>query len=1086
MQGASSQPCILESEMKKGREVIGNVKEGFVGVLWLNMKVDGKMTSFIVDTGSSICVLTKKPNKPLKNCNANVTTAEGGGMNILGKCNMKCLVGNSIKVQEFFIAPDVLENIIGINFLNALNSEINLGKKLLVTSLGNLTLLSQDEVKATNKGLYVINDETSSQEEPFNHLLTQVQNLPPNHRLNAGRQLTKYKNVFREQPLGKGARFPHIIQLNDSRPVKQSPRRVSAIKKAIIDKEVKKMLEAGVIRPSRSAWGSPIVLVEKKDGEVRFCVDYRVLNEKTVPDAFPLPNTKDVLSAMCGSKYFSTVDLRSGFWQLPVERGSIDKTAFVIPDGHYEFVRMPFGLRNATATFQRAMTEVLGSVLHKGVEVFVDDVVMHAADIPTLIKIQEQVFHLLEKEGLTLKVQKCHLFQTEVEVLGHVVSEAGCTPKSDQLQKIKDWSAPITRKQVRQFLGLCSYYREHLKDFAKIAAPLHKLTSKTSKWLWSNREQESFEALRLGLTTTPVIKLFNPNLPVCIDCDASDYALGAVLTQCEPGKTEHVVAYYSKCLGKAESNYCVTRKELLAVLESLRHWRHLVSGSTVTIRSDHSSLKWLKSFKNPEGQLARWMEELSQYNIEIVHRPGIASQNADALSRRPCPLKCTYCSKREEREKDHMVAAVTIQPEVNWSTIQLADPELAQVLKWVETKQKPEWEEVSHKQLYIKALWHQFQELELNDGILIRKFHGNVDVVKQIIVPSNYVPELLKTLHAQGHFGIERGANSLKRRYYWHSWYADLTKHIRACVACNQRKGPQRRTKPPCKQYLSSTPLQRMAMDILGPLPLTERGNKYVLVCGDYFSKWMECIPIPNQESETIADALVEQVFSRFGIPHELHSDQGRNFESNVIKLVCQRFDINKTRTTPYHPQSDGLVERFNRSLLDGLSKVLEKENRWDTLVPLICMQYRASIHKATGCTPSLLLLGREIRMPLDVAYPPSQPSPYTDNDLYLDELEERIVKAAEFARRQLQVQWQSREKNCANHSRGNKEVDVSRPVYVFNPAVKQGKTPKFAKNWKGPFKVVEKISDYLYKIQMPGRNKFQVVHRSHVHQPNV
>jgi transposase InsO family protein len=276
-----------------------------------------------------------------------------------------------------------------------------------------------------------------------------------------------------------------------------------------------------------------------------------------------------------------------------------------------------------------------------------------------------------------------------------------------------------------------------------------------------------------------------------------------------------------------------------------------------------------------------------------------------------------------------------------------------------------------------------------------------------------------------------------------------------------------------------------MAIDILGPLPLTERGNKYVLVCADYFTKWVECIPMKNQEAETIAEALVEQVFSRFGIPHELHSDQGKNFEGRVMHSVCERLGIHKTRTTPYHPQSDGMVERFNRSLCDALSKILEKEHDWDMLVPYVCMQYRASTHKATGCTPALLMFGRELRLPLDVIYPPVMPSIYLDTEEYLDQLEDKIAKAATFARKSLDTQFEVREKHCANHSRKTFELDIQRPVYVFNPSVGRGKSPKFARCWKGPYRILEQVTDLLYRIDFPGRNQSKVVHRSHISQPS-
>jgi hypothetical protein len=745
---------------------------------------------------------------------------------------------------------------------------------------------------------------------------------------------------------------------------------------------------------------------------------------------------------------------------------------------------MPFGLKNASATFQRAMTEILRPAFDHGTRVFIDDIVVFGSTMEQLLERMERVFSLLEAEGLTLKSKKCELFRTEVEVLGHKVSAEGVSPLDQKLDLIKEWKTPHTKKGVRQFLGLCSYYRQHIVDFAKMAAPLHKLTGKNSQWQWTLREEEAFEQLKVKLTEAPVLQLFDNDKEVIIDCDASAFAIGAVLTQRDIEGAEKPVAYFSRCLSRAESNYCVTRRELLAVLESLRHWRHHTSGMKVLIRTDHSALKWLKSFKLLEGQLARWMEELAQYNLEIIHRPGAQMINADALSRRPCNPTCAHCSRREEREGEYLTAAIHLQDQVDWSKEQDMDMDLKAVKEWLAADAKPEWEMVSGCSMVRRKLWCEFQQLKLCQGVLQRTFHLPNSQIHQIIIPVQMRQEILSTIHTQGHFGITRTRASLQQRFYWPGWRSQVTNHVNSCTPCNQRKGPHQRVRPPHKKYLVAEPLQRVAIDILGPLPLTTRGNKYLLVMGDYFTKWVEALPLPNQEAETVADALIQQVFSRLGVPQELHSDQGRNFESRVFKLVCERLGVHKTRTTPYRPQSDGMVERFNRTLIDALAKVTEDDDDWDKIAPIVCMYYRASTHRATGFSPALLMLGRELNLPLDLLYPVSDPDPNANPHSYLQKLEERLSKASEVARRHMEIDWEQRERGVNRFQRGARPIDLHRPVYVFNPAVAKGRTPKLARLWRGPHQVTEKLSEHLYRVRVGARNQLQVIHRSHLFQP--
>jgi len=389
---------------------------------------------------------------------------------------------------------------------------------------------------------------------------------------------------------------------------------------------------------------------------------------------------------------------------------------------------------------------------------------------------------------------------------------------------------------------------------------------------------------------------------------------------------------------------------------------------------------------------------------------------------------------------------------------------------------------VSAASVPLKLLWSQRDTLTLQDQILCRKFFRPEGAsLNQIVVPRHGREEIVKKCHEEGHFGVTRTQEAIARRYFWPGWKKDVAAHVTACLQCNKRKGPPQKIRLPLKRYQCNEVFQRVAIDMLGPiLPTTERGNKYLLVLTDYYTKWAEALPVTSQNAEIVADVLLEQVFSRFGAPAELHSDQGKNFDSVLVKRVCERLGIYKTRTTRYRPQSDGQTERLNRTLLASLAKMCDQEKDWDTVVPLVMFYYRATRHAATGFTPNMLMFGRDVRMPLDVIFPPTSED-VRPHHVYLKDLEDRLTLASELARKHLLTSW---EQMNIHHptSRCVPELKLSEPVLVFDPAVPRGYSPKLASMWKGPHRVKERLSQHLYRVEIGKHVK--VIHRSHLFQP--
>ena len=468
----------------------------------------------------------------------------------------------------------------------------------------------------------------------------------------------------------------HEIPTGDATPVKQPPRRVPLALAHEEKEAIDNLKKQGVIRESSSPWASPIVLVRKKNGKIRPCVDYRRVNFLTRKDAYPIPRTQDCLDAMAGSVMFSTLDMTSGYHQIPIKEEDIPKTAFVTKQGLYEFTTMPFGLTNAPATFQRVMEIACRGLQWSRCLIYLDDVLIFGRTPEEHATRLKLVLERIRKAGLKLKPEKCELFQTEVRFLGHVVSAEGVQPDPTNTSKIRDWSVPKSVTEVRQFLGLCSYYRKFVKNFSIVAKPLSDLTCRESSLVWNTQCQEAFDELKAKLLGTEVTAFPLDDAPFILDTDACDTGIGAVLSQVQSGR-ERVVAYASRTLNRAERNYCITDKELLAVRYFVEYFRQYLLGREFCVRTDHQALKWLFQLKEPKGRIARWIEILSAYQFSIEYRPGKRHGNADGLSRCPNPrdcqcsdtdnlesLRCGPCSKCRKRSQEMQLVDMEDQLQV--------------------------------------------------------------------------------------------------------------------------------------------------------------------------------------------------------------------------------------------------------------------------------------------------------------------------------------------------------------------------------------------------------------------------------------
>jgi len=463
--------------------------------------------------------------------------------------------------------------------------------------------------------------------------------------------LREYNDVFSsgDHDVGLTRAVRHEIPLTAGTVlIRQPTRRLGPEKE--VSRQVRDLLDGGLIEPAHSAWSLLVVLVQKKDGSWRFCVDYRKLNSLTIQDAYPLLRIDKSLYALAGSKYFSTLDLLSGYWQVPLSSDTQEKAAFIMRGGLWKWKVLPFGLTSTSATFQRLMEQVLSQLHWKTLLIYLDDVIVISPDFKTHISRLREVFKRLRGAGLKLKPSKCALLQLEVKYLRHVVGRNGVATDPEKVRAIEDWVTTQDLTGLRAFLGLVGYYRQYIPDFVGIAQPLGRLTAKGVTSQWSPVEQRAFDHLKGCLLAAPVLAYPDPTLEYILDTDASDQNVGTVLSQVQEGR-EVVVAYYSKSLSPTERNYCTTRKELLAVIKSVKHFRPYLYGRKFWLRTDHASLIWLCKRAEPSSQVTRWLEILPEFSYRIEHRPGKKHGNADGLSRRP-DGGCKQCLNIERRDGD--------------------------------------------------------------------------------------------------------------------------------------------------------------------------------------------------------------------------------------------------------------------------------------------------------------------------------------------------------------------------------------------------------------------------------------------------
>lgn len=986
---------------------------------YLEITVMGVSILALLDSGASKTVVGNSGYEKLRalglalvEAPSKCTMANGHSCSVLGFIQTPITLMNKTRVLDILIVPELPHTcILGVDFWMAMEVVPNL--KQNVWHFASANELSSIE-----------NMDSSSTLTPSQKCVLE--------------DFMKEQFAHMKKGIGKTTLVEHDIELlPDTKPIKQRYYPVSPAKQKIIDQELEMLLKEDIIEPSKSAWSSPVCLVPKKDGTYRFCVDFRQLNCVTKKDAYPLPYISAILDNLREAKYISSLDIKSAYWQVPLTQKAREYTAFTVPGrGLYQFKRMPFGLTNAPATFQRLVDSVLGADLQPLVMVYLDDIVIISKNFECHLQLLEKVFQRLKRAGLTVNPSKCALCKPRLKYLGYVVDNYGLRPDPEKVECIINVPPPDSVSAVRRFVGMASWYRRFVPNFATVMAPLTALTKKNTPWKWTTECDDSFRKIKECLVTYPLLSCPDFNRQFTLQTDASAYGVGAVLTQ-NFNDGERVICFLSRSLTRPERNYSTTERECLAVIWAIEKLRHYLEGVHFVVITDHHSLLWLNRLKDPQGRLARWALRLQPYDFELIHRKGKDHVVPDFLSRSVPIAVATNTEEPVKRDRwyEELCAQVNNHPD-------------------------------------------KYPRYRVENNILYKyvqcKFPESSEPIEnwKEVLPKNKRRDCLRECHDEptcGHGGIFKTYFRVARRYTWPKMKADVVQYVKSCKTCAQQKIEAKLpagvmgTRPPI-----TNPWQVISLDYVGPLPRSTRGNKFILVVTDYFSKFVVLFPVRSATAKSLSRLVEENIFLVYGVPEYIICDNGPQMRSKEFRDLLSKYKSSFSYTALYYPRANP-TERVN-GVMETMIRSYVKDNHrlWDEQLAAIGCALRTSVHETTGFSPYFVNFGREQKMSGQEYKNPFRPA--IDADIRT-QTQVRIKNFQE-------IYAQIRKRLVEAYERNKKRYDLRRRPASFKVGDlvwRKNKTlsdasnyysAKLAPRYVGPFKIRKQLGSATYELE--------------------
>ena len=948
--------------------------------------------------------------------------------------------------------------------------------------------------------------------------------------------LSEYTHLFDDRQVGEarqaGDTVMHNIETGSAAPRRVHAYRQSPAMEDIIHTEIEKLLKDEVIVHSNSPWASPIVMVKKPEGKWRMCIDYRNLNKLTVSDVYPLPAIDQMLYSMSAAKVFTTMDLQSAYNQILVAPKDQAKTAFIHRTGLYQYRRMPFGLRNAPSTFQRFMNMMFGCEdenMWIMVMVYLDDIIIFSATVDEHGIHLKKVLAIISRHGLKLKLSKCNFAMSRVKYLGHVLDGTGVQVDPDKVKAVREMPSPRKIVELQSFLGMVGYYRKFIPDYAEVAAPLVKLLRKGEKWVWTTECQAAVDTFKDALTSAPVLCMPDYTKQFIVQTDASMVGISGVLSQRYTDDGGNIddkpVAYVSRTLKRHENNYSVTHLELLAVMWSLKKYRHYIQGNKFLLQTDHIALQSIRHTKEMySGRMGRWVLQLQEYEpFDIEYRKGTRNANADALSRLPLAIDSTRttadannvsCKVMVLGDNTSDQKGDEVKDNVNWQLeethvhvqgdVSISISDIAK-MQQDDTMWKPIIERVAHEndidrdeEEAIASINAEQYTMVGDPPLLYRRYLANNkaqtdNLVLQLCLPKVMVPDILRELHDEpysGHLGVDKTWAKIFNRYYWKRMRADIEHYCASCIVCERRKVPKRMDGIPVlspqvdwmKRY---GPMECIAIDIVGPITSSNRAS-LILTIVEVYTRWGVAVPVVRQDTKSIVHALIHRWINIYGMPVVIMSDNGPGFASAVMKLCMKAMGVKIKNVLPYHPQSNGVCERVNATIINMLASYVQdptKQHLWADYVTHVIFAYNTAVHSATGYTPYYLVYGREARIASEALVSGSHMGARTCKTYpaYVKEIHRNAYQAHQHIENRITLRHDQREKenamlkSLAGYAIGDKVMVYSMPRSASGKNISK----KLLSPYLGPFIVINQFNDVSYQVKDDSNNKKLLVHVS-------
>lgn len=853
--------------------------------------------------------------------------------------------------------------------------------------------------------------------------------------------IAKYSSLF--TPLtkyGQVKNFEFTINLKeDYKPFTASPYEKTEIERKLITDQMEEMLKFDVIRKSNAAeFCSPVFTVTKRDGGRRFVVDFRKLNQETVDLRWPIPNVQSILDVLSNNSYFTTLDMKSGYWQVPMSEKDKAKTAFVTHMGTYEFNVLPFGLKCAPAFFQNMVDSILDSLRWNICVVYLDDIIITGKTIDEHLENCDKVLKRLDEAQLKINLNKSKFGFNEIEYLGYCVSIEGTSPVKKNIEPIALFPTPATVKEVKSFLGMVNFYRDFIPSFASLTDPLNNLTRKNVPFEWTQDCEQSFQKVKELITSAPVLAFFDDSKEIRIYTDACKKGIGGILNQVHDGK-ERLVICVSRSTTRPEKNYSITELEGLAIVWTLTKLRQYLIGREFILFTDHHALCFILNGQpmQPKSKtlryndrMIRWLLRLPDFKFTVVHKPGTSLQHADCISRFPQPIEA-----QNEPDELPIFLNITWEPwDKTWPKIQIMQEEDSE----------------------LKELQKQHPDKFCKKQGLIYNIEKEKDTSPRLFIPKELRIRIIEYLHDDsGHFGITRTTKNIVDRFYWPGMNEQIKQYIKSCQIC------QRHSYKKYKKNYPITPIcnqvgdffELVGVDAVGPLPMTVNGNKYILVMIDYFTKWAEAKAVRNLTAITTIK-FYDEVFHRLGFPKRILSDNGSNFVAEETKKYLDDHAIIHSKATPYHPETNGLCERFNKTLKHVLTKALDgkTKGKWDRYLCGATWYYNTSVHDTISNTPYFMVFKREPTLKVDRMFNLKKKSEAKNLKKWLTSLKEVKKKLSNKATK------------MSNAFKSKTKTFAKGDLIKWKPRGQMRQA--FEAKWQGPYKIKEVISPTTYIIE--------------------